>query len=531
MLVAGCAVPAIVNLLILAIHVGTGWTADLWLSWRQWMLSSIFPTITIPPLFVLAITGRLTGEHASSARPRLELALLGFVLLLVGYAAFSESADTAHWPALFLAPVPFLIWAAVRLGVGGTCLALLVVATPTLIRALQHQGPFAHLAPVDGIVSLQLFLIVTSVPLILLAALMDELRRTTTLLRQSESRMKVTASATDTGLWQWDGGTRQLWLTDHCREMFDLSEEAPLSPYSFLETVDPADRDRLEKDIDLAMAVPDSWPGRHYKFRSGGTTRWLLLQMFSQLGRTGLAQVSGVFRDVTSRVAAEQDADELRQRLHRLRDDERRRIAEELHDSTAQHLVAARLKLSALKLESQSTSMRRIVAAALKSLREATLEIRTFSYLLHPPQLQQAGLSGVLQEYLPGFESRTGVATSLRVTPLVDVLSADQQHAILRIAQESLSNVHRHARATRVSVSVRCIAGNVHLIVSDDGKGIHIRDGQELSERLRLGVGIPGMTARVQRLGGRINVDSDGKGTTVHVAIPLAEPGGSPSLH
>ena len=166
----------------------------------------------------------------------------------------------------------------------------------------------------------------------------------------------------------------------------------------------------------------------------------------------------------------------------------------------------------------------------MKSLHEATMEVRTFSYLLHPPQLGTAGLSGVLQQYVPGFESRTGVRTSLRVTPFADLMSTEQQHAILRIAQESLSNVHRHARAKHVSVSVRCISGIVHLVVSDDGKGIALSDGREVGERLRLGVGIPGMMARVQKLGGRIDVGSGTKGTTVHVAIPLAQ-SLSPSLH
>ena len=152
------------------------------------------------------------------------------------------------------------------------------------------------------------------------------------------------------------------------------------------------------------------------------------------------------------------------------------------------------------------------------------MEVRTFSYLLHPPQLGRSGLAGVLQHYVPGFESRTGVRTSLRISPFADQLSAEQQHAILRIAQESLGNVHRHARAKRVSISVRCISGNVHLVVSDDGKGISLDEGRQLSERLHLGVGIPGMTARVQRLGGRIDVNSGATGTTVHVAIPLSHP-------
>ena len=528
-LVAGLGVPAIVNALILAVHLATGWTHDLWLSWRQWMIAGIFPTITIPPVMVLLSEGRLTGRPTDSSLPRQELTVLILLLFALSFAAFGGRADAIRWPALFLAPLPFLLWAAVRLGVGGTCLSLLVLAMATVAQALRHYGPFSVQSPIEDVISLQAFLITVSIPLILLAAVMDEHRRTAMLLRQSEGRMNVAASATDTGFWQWNEREGRFWLTEHCRDMFGLADSARLSPYSFLNAVHSEDRSRMDEAITSALTSSESQAAQDYRVICDGETRWLLLQMHSQFDGGGMVQISGVFRDVTDRVLAQLDADQLRQRLARLRDDERRRMAEELHDSTAQHLVAARLGLSFLKSKLRATSTRSVLAEVMKSIHEATMEIRTFSYLLHPPQLGRSGLCGVLEQYVPGFESRTGIATSLRVSPLANLLPNEQQHAILRIAQESLSNVHRHARAKCASVSVRCIGGNVHLLVSDDGKGIKRKDGRKLSERLRLGVGIPGMTARVQRLGGRIDVNSSERGTTVHVAIPLADP--SSSLH
>ena len=529
-LVAGLGVPAIVNALILAVHLTTGWTHDLWLSWRQWMIAGIFPTITIPPVVVLLSEGRLTGRPTDSSLPRQELTVLILLLFALSFVAYGGGADAIHWPALFLAPLPFLLWAAVRLGVGGTSLSLLVLATATVVQALRHFGPFAVQSPIEDVISLQAFLITVSIPLIMLAALMDEHRRTAMLLRQSEGRMNVAAAVTDTGFWQWDERGRRFWLTEHCRDMFSLRECDSLSPYSFLNAVHPQDRSRMDEAIASAFTSSESRPAQDYRVICNGETRWLLLQMHSQFDSGGMVQISGVFRDVTDRVLAQLDVDQLRQRLARLRDDERRRMAEELHDSTAQHLVAARLGLSILKPKLRAASTRSVLAGVMKSIHEATMEIRTFSYLLHPPQLGPSGLCGVLEQYVPGFESRTGIATSLRVSPLANLLPNDQQHAILRIAQESLSNVHRHARAKCASVSVRCIGGNVHLLVSDDGRGIELKDGQKLGERLRLGVGIPGMTARVQRLGGRIDVNSGERGTTVHVAIPLADSSLS-SLH
>ena len=131
-------------------------------------------------------------------------------------------------------------------------------------------------------------------------------------------------------------------------------------------------------------------------------------------------------------------------------------------------------------------------------MREATAEIRTFTYLLHASQLDQEGLCAMLQRYVPGFERRTGVATELRVTERADELPAELQHALLRITQESLGNIQRHAGATRAAVDLRCIGDSAHLVVCDNGKGMGPGESEQLGERLRLGLGIRGMVVRVR---------------------------------
>ena len=523
-LVAGVAAPAIVNAAVIGTHLATGWASSFWLSWWQWMLAGAFPTITIPPLLVLAVEGRLTGKPPASPRTGLELALLAPLIFAVSFLAFGGSVDAAHWPALFLAPFPLLLWAAVRLGVGGTSASLLVFAAATTGQALRHNGPFAAQSPIDTMMSLQAFLITISVPLMLLAALIDERRRTTDLLRQSDARMQVSAASTDTALWQWDERARQLWMTENCRAIFDLSADAISTPYAFLDMVHPDDRSRVGTALESALTQSEARSSLEFRLYSRGVTRWFLLQTRTDLDDAGKPiRVSGVFRDISDRVETRREAERLRRRLVFLQDGERRRIAEELHESTAQHLVAASLNLLNLKAKAPA-EMRGLADEVLQSVNEAATEIRTFSYLLHPPQLEKQGLSSVLRKYVPGFERRTGVRTTLRITPLADQLPPDQQHAILRIAQESLGNVHRHARATRASVSVRRIWGNVHLVVRDDGKGIRPEAGEQLADRLRLGIGIPATTARVRQMGGRSAIDAPARGTIIHVVIPLPPP-------
>lgn len=517
---AGVAVPAFVNALILAVHLATGWAEDFWLSWQQWMVAGLFPTITIPPVLLLLYQGGLTG-HTTAAYPCSELAISVVAIFAVSFVSFGGRLDTASWPALFLAPLPLLLTASVRLGVGGTSVSLVALASAIIAQALRHNGPFANHAPAEDVTSLQVFLITTSLPLILLAALMDERRRTMRLLHQSEARILTAASSTDTGLWQWDQASRQLWLTDHCRAMFGLQAVEASSPRVFLERVHPDDQARMERAIESAMATPGDRKAEDYRIECEGESRWLLLSMNSQADKTGNVQLSGVFRDVTNRVVSQIERDDLLRRMARIQEDERRRIAEELHDSTTQYLVAARLNLSVLKSKVRSVSTRSLLTQAMDALKEASMEVRTISYLLHPPQLERVGLCGVLREYVSGFESRSGIRTTVRVNALADLLPLDQQHALLRIAQESLGNVFRHARAKQVSVGVRCLLGNVHLIVSDDGKGIEPEDGRQIGERLNLGVGIAGMSARVRQLHGRIDIDGSTKGTTVHVVLPI----------
>jgi signal transduction histidine kinase len=438
--------------------------------------------------------------------------------------AFEGIIDIEYGAAPFLAPLPLLIWAAVRTGVGGTSLALLAFAAGVLVPAMRHTGPFAPGSPIETVMALQFFLLTRATMVLLLAALMDERRRTADLLRQFEAGMQVAASSTDTGLWRWDAVTPRLWLTKNCRAMFGLPDEATLTPYDFLDAVHPEDQAIVGKALGKALADGEQMPVLEFRLRTGSKTRWFVLQSRTECDETGRpASVSGVFRDISERIEARLAVERLEERLATLQDDERRRIAQELHDSTAQHLVAAKFNL--LTVRKQVTEeVQELVDEAYRSLREATAEIRTFTYLLHASQLDEEGICAMLQRYVPGFERRTGVVTELRMTERADELPGALQHALLRITQESLGNVQRHAGATRAAVNLRCIGGSVHLVVCDNGKGMGPEEGDRLGERLRLGLGIRDMTVRVRSTHCRTCGNCGGAGTAIHVAVPLQAP-------
>jgi len=224
---------------------------------------------------------------------------------------------------------------------------------------------------------------------------------------------------------------------------------------------------------------------------------------------------SSIARDISARKRAESE------RLIALQDEERRRIANELHDSTAQHLAAIGLFLAALRkrgaLESESLKLLREIDG---SLEDATKELRAFTYLLHPPQLQRDGLSATLERYVEGFSRRTQLKIAMTLCPTVDQLSLPLQEALLRIVQEALTNVYRHASATRVSIDLTRGGKQLQLVISDDGQGRGEHSGSHNGKAHRLG-SIQGMAVRVQRLGGKVSIQSGPKGTAVHTTVPI----------
>ena len=525
---AGIVVPAAVNALILLVHLATGWISDFGQSWRQWMIAGIFPTLTIPPLIVLSIKGGLTGQPALSRNSNLELAIVSVLLFGLTFLSFGGSVSASHSVALLLTPTPLLLWAAVRLGVGGTSIALLSLAAAIITQALRHVGPFAAQSAIDEVISLQVFLVLVAVPMILLAALMDERRRTESLFRQSEERMAVAAASTDTGLWQWDAVERQMWATDHCRAMFGLTEESATAPEAFLGAVHPEDRPGMSELLKFSREKPDVQSVRNFRVvRQNAEVRWYIMRTHTEFQKDNIPlRISGVVRDITQRVVAQLEAEQLGQRLLTLQDEERRSIAEELHDSTAQHLVAVNLNLAALRARgSLPAESLGLIDEIQKAVREATSEIRTFTYLLRPPELEEEGLCTVSRQYILGFARRTGLQTTIRLNPVADELPPSDRRALLRIIQESLANVHRHAAATHVSVNLRCIGGSVHLVVRDNGGGMPVTNRKN-GEHASLGVGLPGMATRVRQLGGKLEVKSGPKGTTIHASIPFRQANG-----
>jgi signal transduction histidine kinase len=214
---------------------------------------------------------------------------------------------------------------------------------------------------------------------------------------------------------------------------------------------------------------------------------------------------------------------QLSSRLLQLQDDERRRIARELHDSVGQMLAALNMNLSAVAADierlAKTASM---VTDSAALVGELSKEIRTISHLLHPPLLDEAGLSSALRWYVDGFVERSQIKVDLDIAPDLGRLPRELETAIFRIVQECLTNVHRHSGSPTARIRIGYQGHEVRVEVRDEGKGIPAEKRRAIASTGIPGVGIRGMRERVRQLGGVLEVNSDGNGTNVMVSLPLA---------
>lgn len=257
--------------------------------------------------------------------------------------------------------------------------------------------------------------------------------------------------------------------------------------------------------------------------------------MLSPIATPGGQQVIAVVRDITTRKRAEAALKRRESELRALsasllsvQDEERRRIARELHDSTAQNLAGLTMNLSLLLSASAAAGDANLERRLLDSLalaEQCSREVRNLSYLLHPPLLDDLGLAPALKSYITGFNQRTGIDVRLEIPPDLTRLTPEVETALFRIVQEGLTNVHRHSGSSRASIRIGLTDTEVKLTVTDEGTGATPRtDDAGPGGVIGFGVGIPGMRERAKQLGGRMELSIGSHGTTVTIVLPRKRP-------
>lgn len=259
--------------------------------------------------------------------------------------------------------------------------------------------------------------------------------------------------------------------------------------------------------------------GEYKLLRKDGTTREVEFRAVSDNER---GFHFAVMRDVTRRNETDRMLRQLSGQLLKSQDEERRRIARQLHEATAQSLIAVHLNLARVsQSQDLATSLEETVAESLSLVDQSITEIRTLSYLLHPPMIEEVGLVASLRWFVRGFEQRTGISVAAEVGEDLGELSEPLETSIFRIVQEAMTNIQRHSGTKAATVRLGRNDGFVQLTIEDHGRGLpRLLRGRPIESVAAAGVGIAGIYERVKELGGTLELHSDDHGTKIDVSVP-----------
>jgi signal transduction histidine kinase len=387
--------------------LGGGALEDYWAFYAHWYLANALTNLTLGPVLLIWFSSAAKWTDWIPSRHHLEPVLMTMILVstCVAITHFADSAvHNRFLPALLLLPLPIVLWAAVRFGEKGASAAILIVAAFMTWRALRETAIVANDGPEDSVLIVQIFMLGISIPVLLLGALIDE-------LRGAERTMRHLAAS-----------------------------------------------------------------------------------------------------------------------ILRVQDDERRRIARDLHDSTGQNLIAA--TLIAGEMQKMLPASGEPLARKLDDMLQSSIkEIRTVSYLLHPPLLDEGGLGLAVREYVQGYVERSGIKVDLQIASNLDRLSGEVELVLFRVVQEALTNVARHSKSSTAKIELKRVKRAdreyVTVVVEDAGKGMNsvprqssLLKPQNGPDHPR-GVGLASMSERVRQVGGRIDIDSTVGRTIVAASIPL----------
>jgi PAS domain S-box-containing protein len=282
------------------------------------------------------------------------------------------------------------------------------------------------------------------------------------------------------------------------------------------------------------------YDGEGWRVRKDGSRFWCNVVVTPLRDNAGtIIGFSKITRDMTERKMLmdriQQHTEELehaQQTLRRLsgqllqvQDDERRRLARELHDGAGQILAALNMNLESLHdaIKAQiAPHMGKRLAESIRLTNQVIKETRTLSYLLHPPLLDEAGLRDALHWFVGGFIERSGIQTVLEITPEFARLPQELEIAVFRIIQEGLTNIHRHSGSAKARICLELGQNEILLTIADEGKGIPAAPGDGQNGNRKLGVGIAGMRERVLQLGGCFEISAGNPGTVIKATFPLA---------
>lgn len=339
-------------------------------------------------------------------------------------------------------------------------------------------------------------------------------------LRESQDRLSLATEAGDVGVWAWHIATGEVWASDHWRRMFGFGSGEILDLEKVMQRIHLDDRGTVGDAVRQAVEQRKDYVGEFRVILPNGQERWLAAHGRVESENQGTARrMLGASVDVTLRKRAEATARGLSGRLIRAQEEERARLARELHDDITQRLARLAMDVGECELGNTGEPPTRGVREVREGLVRLSEDVHALTYRLHPSVLEDLGLAEALRAECERFSRQESVRTDVRIQQLPEPVCPETALCLFRVGQEALRNVERHAKASSVKVSLLVTDGGLQLAVQDDGQGF-----VPTEERNRPSLGLASMRERVHLLGGELDVDSaPGRGTTIVAWVPLKE--------
>jgi len=355
----------------------------------------------------------------------------------------------------------------------------------------------------------------------------QEQRQVSAQLERERARLVEAQEVAKIGSWEVDLQSLNVIWSAQKHHIFetDPSRFEPTRP-KFLEFIHPADRARVDAALVASLDKHGPCAVKYRIVMLDGRVKILEERWKAFHDKEGKpVRVAGICRDVTESVRAGEKLRRLSGMLLRVQDEERRKLARDLHDSTGQSLVALATMLGRFResIPSKERKARRLLSECTALTDRCIREIRTLSYVLYPPALDKTGLMGAIREYVRGFTKRSGIHVELELSSRVGRTAREVELALFRVVQESLTNIQRHSGSQHAKIRVDRDS-NLSLEISDNRTG----DSGSLPRHaakppFQFGVGIRSMQERLNLIGGRLDIHTTSRGTTVRVTVPLGD--------
>jgi PAS domain S-box-containing protein len=487
---------------------------DYWVTWRISFLTEALALLTLTPAILSWVTP-LSSARKSRAY-YLEAAVLLLGLVVLAYIAFVVSNRNS--PAILYSLVPFLLWSALRFGTMGIASAMIVVSFLSIWGAVHGRGPFTGLAPLSNVLSLQLFLLFTAIPFMVLAALIEERSQVEATLKKSEE--KFSAAFRESPMVLTLTTAKDLRYLD-VNETFERvtgwrrDEVIGRTPLDINVWADPDQRLAVTKQVLARGLIRDV----EFRVRRKDGAERVGLCSAELIEIAGETCVISVIADITGRKIAEEALTTLSGRLIEAQEEERRRIAREIHDDYQQRLAMLAIDLE--ELEAQIDNSTVDVSKRLRELwnhvSELGADLHALSHSLHSSTLERLGLVAGVKAFCEEFSDQQEIRVDFAHENIPHSIPGDVALCLFRIMQEGIRNVKRHSGTDEAEVRLEGLGEKLHLSVSDRGRGFDCNGGPRSG-----GIGIRSMEERLRLLGGYLEIHSRPlEGTRIDAWLPF----------